>query len=442
MRGIDLTVPLREGAVAAGAEFLEDCAILDLLQDDGRIVGAVGVHRLRPEGYVIRAGAVVLAAGGAGRLFPTTSNPVDVCGGGYALALRAGARLRDMEFIQFYPWRLIRPFKATRVPIQPSTFALGGRLYNSAGERFMEAYDPERKELTTRDLSARGIADQISKGLAVEGGVLLDVSDVPDDRFRFENPKVIDLLARKSIDYRSIQLVVAPEAHYFMGGVDIDEHGSTGLSGLFAAGETAGGIHGGNRLNSNSVPDTQVFGHRAGLAAAAAAQARIARPAVGDLTAAAGVARALETLSPGEPSPDIEAAGERLRDIMNKRLGLVRNRAGLEQAIAAARTIHAEAEAMPPRSHGDLIAIAELKDLCETALACAESALHRTESRAAHYRADFPQTDAAWIRTVIYDRAGVRTRPIETEPGEAAWPALRAKHMPADGRNEREHSNT
>jgi len=439
MRGIDLTVPLREAAVAAGAAFLEDCAILDLLQDDGRVIGAAGVHRLRPEGYVIRAGAVVLAAGGAGRLFPTTSNPVDVCGSGYALALRAGAALRDMEFIQFYPWRLIRPFKATRVPIQPSTFALGGKLYNSAGERFMEAYDPERKESTTRDLSARGIADQISKGLAVEGGVVLDVSDVPDDRFRFENPKVIDLLARKSIDYRSIQLVVAPEAHYFMGGVDIDEHGGTGLPGLFAAGENAGGVHGGNRLNSNSVPDTQVFGHRAGLAAAAHAHARASRPAAGDMTVVADLAYALERVSPGEPAVEIEAAGERLRQIMNMRLGLVRDRAGLEQAIAATRTIHDEAAAMSPRSHGDLIALAELKDLCETALACAESALHRTESRAAHYRSDFPQTDAAWMRTVIYDRAGVRTRPIETDPDEVGWPALRDQHRPAGGRSEREH---
>ena len=268
MRGIDLTVPLREAAVAAGVEFIEDCAVLDLLRDEDRIVGAIAAHRFKVEGYILRARSIVLAVGGAGRMFPTTSNPVDVCGSGYALALRANARLRDMEFIQFYPWRLIRPFKSTRVPIQPSTFSLGGKLYNSRGERFMEAYDPVRMKSTTRDLSSRGIADQISKGLSIDGGVLLDVSDVPDDRFRFENPRVIELLARKNLDYRAIQLVVAPEAHYFMGGVDIDEHGQASLPGLFAAGENAGGVHGGNRLNSNSVPDTQVFGHRAGVAAA------------------------------------------------------------------------------------------------------------------------------------------------------------------------------
>ena len=380
---------------------------------------------------------MILAAGGAGRLFPVTSNPVDVCGSGYALALRAGARLRDMEFIQFYPWRLIRPFKSTRVPIQPSTFALGGRLYNSAGERFMEAYDPVRKESTTRDLSARGIADQISKGLSVEGGVVLDVSSVPDDRFRFENPKVVDLLARKNIDYRTIQLIVAPEAHYFMGGVDIDENGGTNLRGLYAAGENAGGVHGGNRLNSNSVPDTQVFGHRAGMSAAAYAQT--VTPACGDTAVVDALALKMSDVVVGEASPEMELHGERLRETMGMKLGLVRDRAGLDKAVAAAYDIHATANAAPARTHGDLIAAAELADLCETAAACATSALCRTESRSAHYRSDFPNEDPAWVRTVLYDRNGVSTRSIEIAPEEGALLAFREAHASADSHSEREH---
>src|SRR6185437_11459592 len=248
MRGIDLTLPLRQAVLDAGVDVLEDFMALDLLREEDRVVGAVALGRVKGEAVIVNAKATILAAGGAGRLFPTTSNPVDVCGSGYALALRAGARLRDMEFIQFYPWRLIRPFNSTRMPIQPSTFALGARLYNSQGERFMTRYDPVRRESTTRDISARGIAEQINRGLSVEGGVVLDISDVPDDRFRYENPKVVNLLERKNVDYRSIQLIVAPEAHYFMGGVDIDEHGRSSVSGLFAAGENAGGVHGGNRL--------------------------------------------------------------------------------------------------------------------------------------------------------------------------------------------------
>jgi fumarate reductase (CoM/CoB) subunit A len=438
MRGIDLTLPLRNAAIAAGAKFLEDCAVLDLLRDGNCAVGAVGVSRLRVEGYVIRAGAVILAAGGAGRLFPTTSNPIDVCGSGYALALRAGARLRDMEFIQFYPWRLIQPFKSTRVPIQPSTFALGGRLYNSRGERFMAAYDPVRKESTTRDLSARGIAEQINKGLAVEGGVVLDVSDVPDDQFRFENPRVVELLARKSVDYRTIQLIVAPEAHYFMGGVDIDEVGRASIDGLFAAGENAGGVHGGNRLNSNSVPDTQVFGHRAGVAAATYAQTT--RPKAAEARAAINaLSKMLDSVVTGDVAPEIEHETERLRQTMSTTLGLVRDRAGLEQAIATARDIHAEGSEMVARTHGDLIALAELKDLCETALACAESALRRTESRAAHYRSDFPESDPTWVRTVLYDWAGTSLRPIERDPDEEALLTLRSACAPQHSQIGREH---
>ena len=162
-------------------------------------MGVLALGRLKGDAVIINAGATVLAAGGAGRLFPLTSNPIDVRGGGYALAIRAGAQLRDMEFIQFYPWRLVRPFKSTRVPIQPSTFMIGARLYNSRGERFMEQYDPVKKEAAARDVSARGIADRIRQGLGVDGGVVLDVSDVPDDQFRYENSKVVDLLDPKRL---------------------------------------------------------------------------------------------------------------------------------------------------------------------------------------------------------------------------------------------------
>jgi len=437
MRGTDLTLPLREAAVAAGVEFIEDCAVLDLLHDEGRIVGAIAAHRFKVEGYILHARSTVLAVGGAGRMFPTTSNPVDVCGSGYALALRANARLRDMEFIQFYPWRLIRPFKSTRVPIQPSTFSLGGKLYNSRGERFMEAYDPVRMESTTRDLSARGIADQISRGFSVEGGVVLDVSDVADDRFRFENPRVIELLARKNLDYRTIQLVVAPEAHYFMGGVDIDDCGRASLHGLFAAGENAGGVHGGNRLNSNSVPDTQVFGHRAGVAAAIYAQN--VKAARGDDTAAAALARKMQGVSAGDAASEIEAEVDKLREVTSMKLGLVRDSAGLKGAIEDAHAIHAAADAAPIRTHGDLIAVSELKDLCEATLACAQSALCRTESRGAHYRSDFPESDPAWMRTVVIDKMGVNTRAVEVDADEDELLAHRRARTSARGRSEREH---
>ncbi len=422
MRGLDLTLPLRDAAAAEGVDFVEDCTILDLLRCDDRVVGAVGIDR-RKGSVIVQAGATVLAAGGAGRLFSITSNPVDICGSGYALALRAGARLRDMEFIQFYPWRLIRPFKSSRVPIQPSTFVMGARLYNSRGERFMEKYDPVKKEAAARDISARGIADQIRQGLTVDGGVLLDVSAVPEEQFRYENSKVVDLLDPKKIDYRQIPLVVAPEAHFFMGGVAIDEWGRASVRGLYAAGENAGGVHGGNRLNSNSIPETQVFGNRAG------------RTAAREMTAPSGKfdPRPVEAIkamvdkvgSQDEVDLAYAALAEELRGSTSVELGIVRSGQGLERALALINSIRDRLAGVAISSLRDVIARAELADLCTVAKACAMSALHRKESRSAHYRSDYPKSEAAELRTIFYAGEEVSTEPILADIDEATWTSIR-----------------
>lgn len=302
----------------------------------------------------------------------------------------------------------------------------------------MEKYDPVRKESTTRDLSARGIADQISSGLSVEGGVVLDVSDVPDDQFRFENAKMIELLARKNVDYRNIQLIVAPEAHYFMGGVDIDDSGHSSVEGLFTAGESAGGVHGGNRLNSNSIPDTQVFGDRAGVAAASLAHS--AKSASADVAPANALAAKLAQLSSGDDAPgQCEVLGDHLRQAMGMKVCLVRSSEGLDQAIREITEIGEAAKRLPIRSQAKLIAVAELGDLCESALACAMSAACRTESRGAHYRADFPDADPAWIRTVLYDGDGIQTRAIATDPDEDRFVEFRARHAAAANRQDVEH---
>lgn len=424
MRGIDLTLPLRQAVLDAGVDVLEDFMALDLLREEDRVVGAVALGRVKGEAVIVNAKATVLAAGGAGRLFTITSNPVDVCGSGYALALRAGARLRDMEFIQFYPWRLIRPFKSTRVPIQPSTFMMGARLYNSRGERFMEKYDPIKKESAARDVSARGIADQIRQGLAVDGGVVLDVSDVPEDQFRYENSKVVDLLDPKKIDYRQIPLVVAPEAHFFMGGVAIDDCGRASLRGLYAAGESAGGVHGGNRLNSNSIPETQVFGYRAGLTAAR--EAAVAPPGRGDRHAVDKAEGMLQQVGSDDAvNPAYHELAEALRGVTNVELGIVRTEAGLKRVLAGAGDIGARGGALPVYTIRDILARADVLDLCATATACAASALHRQESRSAHYRSDFPDTNPAWARTIFYESSGVFTREIETGADEGSWDAMR-----------------
>ncbi len=411
--GTDLTVPLRAAALAAGVEVCENSAVVELLRDGDRVAGAVALARDRIAGFVIRAGAVILAAGGAGRMFALTSNPSDVRGSGYALALKAGARLRDMEFIQFYPWRLIRPFKNTRMPIQSSVFVAGGRLLNRNGERFMERYDPVRKDSAMRDVSARGIFDQIRNGLDVDGGVVLDISGVSDEAFRINNPRVVETLDRQGVDYRSIPLILAPEAHFFMGGVAIDEHGRSDIAGLYAAGENAGGVHGANRLNSNAVPDTQVFGHRAGLAAAK--MAGVARATCVDEAVVAGWRSRVSAIS--DPSTSISAGYEtrvqQLRACVTLGLGIVRTAEGLDRVVEELMAIDTTNDALRPSTLGELIAAIEIAEMCAVASVCAKSARWRTESRGAHFRDDYPQPDPDWIKTITFGPRGLATADIE-----------------------------
>src|SRR5262249_34714811 len=254
---------LRAALLAAGVDVLENVLVVELLVDDGRVVGALGLRRDRAELVLIRAGATILAAGGAGRLFSVTSNPVDVTGGGVALALEAGAGLRGMEVIQFYPWRVIRPFGSGRGPVQPAPLLAGAPLRHPRRDRFMERYDPVKKEAATRDISARGIFDQIRAGQAVDGGVVLDVSDVPDEVFRHENRKVVERLDPHGIDYRTIRLIIAPEAHFVMGGVLVDEDGAATRPGLYACGETAGGGARGHPPTTTTLPPTPDVRHPA-----------------------------------------------------------------------------------------------------------------------------------------------------------------------------------
>ena len=281
----------------------------------------------------------------------------------------------------------------------------------------MEAYDPVKKETATRDVSARGIFDQIRAGLGVDGGVVLDVSQVSDEQFRLENTKVIERLEPRGINYREIPLVIAPEAHFFMGGVLTDEEGLSPTTGLYAAGENAGGTHGGNRLNSNAVPETQVMGHRAGIAAAGAR----GRPLGGiDERVADRWARRIAAVASDatDASPAMDALLARLRDRMWLGIGIARTAEGLRGAERDLAETRAEAAALPQTTVGDLVAAIELADLCEVGNAIAASALARTESRAAHYRDDFPAQDPAWVRTVLYARGGVTTRAIDREPDE------------------------
>lgn len=413
--GTDFTVPLTDHALALGVQPFEFGMAVELLRDGDRIAGALVLHTKSGELSVIEAQCTILGTGGCGQMYPVTSNPKDVTGDGFSMAARVGAALRDMEFVQFYPWRCIDPFTNSRVAIQPATFAVGGRMLNAAGERFMEAYAPDRLEATTRDLSAIAIFDQVRRGLGVGGGVRLDLSALSPEVMAETNPKVWKGLQRSGIDYATYPFVVAPEAHYTMGGLRIDPQGRASLERLYAAGEVAGGIQGGNRLSNNALPEALVFGRRAGIdAGTVAREGDHIAPAADDIAAAIDVvARVRATPSTGAPIDRRELQG-----IAYRALGIVRERADLDRGREELARYRERLLAAGPQDAGGLSEWFELRSLLEVAELALAPALEREESRAAHFRDDFPaRDDERWrgsIEVTRDDDGGVRTafRPV------------------------------
>jgi fumarate reductase (CoM/CoB) subunit A len=424
--GTDFTVPQADRAAQLGVRALEFLSVTDILLSDGEAVGVLAVDTRDSNQIVVASGAVVVAAGGAGQLFPVTSNPIEVTGGGYALCARAGAFMRDMEFIQFYPWRCIDPFTKGRVAIQPATFTVGGKMFNSEGDRFMVHYEPDRMEATTRDISARAIFDQVRRGLGVGGGVRLDLSDLTERDMAETNPKVYKMLPRLGIDHQTYPFVVTPEAHYFMGGAAIDESAQTSVPRLFAAGESAGGIQGANRLSNNALPETLVFGSRAGRRAAeVAANSTRPQPDAGQLgTALADLERA--------------RAGESLtldRGVIQKlaweSLGIVRNGGQMTEARKRLDDIRSRLSEGGATNPTDLQTWLDLSFMCDTARLGLEAALFRTESRGAHYREDYPnRDDTRWLGAVMQRREGDNYRTAFQPARPAAITTTRTAHAP------------
>jgi succinate dehydrogenase / fumarate reductase flavoprotein subunit len=392
-----------------------DICIVDLIaRSDGEIAGAVGWHLSSGAPVVIAAKATVLATGGLTRLYRRNSASLNMGGDGYALALRAGASLIDMEFVQFFPIGHLAPRLVGMDPIMwdPFRYKLGGRLLNGRMEEFTSRYgsDEDGKYMLPRDLATYAIFKEVEAGRgSPHGGAYLSFEHCSAAALRAAFGPVIDRLAANAIDLTRMPVEVAPIAHYHMGGVVADAQMQTELPGLFAAGEVVGGANGANRLSGNAITEALVFGRCAGRSAAARAKEITSKAITRKDLRAAGARAALDLLGDGGDAPrDFNTAAmiARLQAIMADEVGPFRTAAKLNRALADIAALAEELGERPPRFAGatdvgfDLQRLEwfDLRNMLIVARAVAQSALARTESRGAHQREDYPQTLPAWRR--------------------------------------------
>ncbi len=387
---------------------LGDILVVDLLVDGGRAVGVVALHLTTGERMVIRAGAVIIATGGLTRLYKRNSASLNMGGDGYALALRAGARLIDMEFVQFFPIGHLAPRLVGFDPIMwdPFRYKLGGRLLNGLGEEFVEKYGhaAENQGYTvTRDAATYAILKEVEAGRgSPAGGAYLSFKHVPEADLRKAFGPIINKLAANGIDLTKNDIEVAPIAHYHMGGIRVDAGMATDIPGLYAAGEAVGGANGANRLSGNAITEAITFGLQAGRSAAAFAQA--AQPA-GEAQVAGLAVPVLAML--GQQNSEAPAQGAnvaafiaRLQEIMQTHVGPFRSEAGLNLAlreIAQLRDTCGQtlAGGTGPQDPERVDAL-DLRNMLLVAEAVTRSALARRESRGAHQRDDYPGLDDGW----------------------------------------------
>ncbi|HVG29501.1 MAG TPA: L-aspartate oxidase [Pyrinomonadaceae bacterium] len=385
-------------------EFVPHAATEGLIVEGGRCAGVRFLDPLTRSAREIRARAVVLASGGAGQLYLHTTNPGVATGDGAAMAYLAGAQVADMEFVQFHPTAL-NVEGAPRFLLSEAMRGEGGVLRNADGKRFMTRYHAGA-ELAPRDIVSRAIVAEMDR--TATRTVFLDMTALAPRYVRSRFPKIYETCLRFGLDVTREPAPVSPAAHYFMGGVRTDIEGRTTLRGLYAAGEVAcTGVHGGNRLASNSLLEGLVFGARAGRAAAAdhaAAAPVAARAGVKDedrrvtQSAAGGVGASVDARGADGSVGEIAlAVRKRVRRLMWERVGILRSRQSLRRAL----------------SEFEQIAVARLRtpsrNFLTVATLVARAALWREESRGAHYRVDFPERDDALWRTHSIQQRGAET---------------------------------
>ena len=438
--GLEMIRTLQQRAVALGIDVFMECTVTELLKSPaGAISGAFGYWRESGRFVVFEAPSVILATGGIGKSFKVTSNSWEYTGDGHALALRAGASLINMEFVQFHPTGMVWPPSVKGLLVTESVRGDGGILRNSEGKRFMFDYIPEffrsetadteeeadrwyddkannrrPPELLPRDEVARAINSEIKAGRgSPHGGIFLDIASRRDAEFiRRRLPSMYHQFKELAdVDITAEPMEIGPTCHYVMGGVEVDADTElAGVTGLYAVGECSGGMHGSNRLGGNSLSDLLVFGRRAG--EAAAAYSRSAERGAGTVDEAAVRAAQADALSPFDPASGSGHEDGRentenpytiqqdLQQTMNDLVGIIRTAPELERSLEEIELLKERARHLLVEGHrqynpGWHLAL-DLRSMLVVSESIARAALRRQESRGGHTRDDFPGPDAEW----------------------------------------------
>ncbi|MDH6540786.1 fumarate reductase/succinate dehydrogenase flavoprotein subunit [Streptomyces lavendulae] len=432
----------------ARLKVFQECTVTRVLKDGARVSGTFCYERESGRFFVLEAPAVVLATGGIGKSFKTTSNSWEYTGDGHALALLAGAPLLNMEFVQFHPTGMVWPPSVKGILVTESVRGDGGVLRNSEGKRFMFDYvpdvfkekyaeseeegdrwyeDPDHNrrppELLPRDEVARAINSEVKAGRgSPHGGVFLDVSTrMPAERIKRRLPSMYHQFKELAdVDITAEPMEVGPTCHYVMGGiaVDSDTAATVGVPGLFAAGEVAGGMHGSNRLGGNSLSDLLVFGRRAGLHAAGYASDGGARPVVSQEQVDAAAAEALAPFHAAEGAENPYTLHQELQTTMNDLVGIIRREAEMAEALERLAVLRVRAARAGVEGHrqfnpGWHLAL-DLRNMLLVSECVARAALERTESRGGHTREDRPAMEREW-RPV-----NLLCRPVDPPPADPA----------------------
>ncbi|MBU2026002.1 MAG: FAD-dependent oxidoreductase [Proteobacteria bacterium] len=401
-----------------GIDIIDEIMITDILKDGDTVTGAVGLDLKTDTVLIIGAKAVVIATGGAGNLYSLTTNIPGITGDGYVLAFKAGAQLADMEFMQSRACMIYPEAMRGTAPPADGCVTIGGRFYNGLCERYMRKYHPEKMELVTRAEMAKCTQREITEGRqSPHGGVYGDLSGVPPEELaKFK--AFLAACAEENFDPAWQPYEWAPGAHHFMGGIVINERCETGIGGLYASGEAEAGVHGANRLAGNALTETQVFGAIAGAnAAGMALSASVVPLSQEKITAVTN--RILQILGRDE-GPDPTEVKNEIATAMRLYVGVLRNEDGLQKAarlFSAVRSMKIDHLSVgKERSFQLLSRLLEVENTLLIGELVTLAATMRKETRGAHNREDYSQTDKEWSKNIVFQlRDGkliVKTKPV------------------------------